>query len=405
MSDLRGLRVMAVHAHPDDEALWTGGLLAHLSRRGADVRVVTCTLGEQGEVIGEPMQGLIADEADMLGGFRYRELEDSLRILGVNGVHHRPCVLGGVGRWRDSGMVGTPSADHPRAFVKSGQQAVDALKALMSDFCPDIVVTYGPDGGYGHPDHIRAHEITHAAVAELPHTSAPELGGEASGEVPGDDEDLFSAVLARRHGGRETYADHGIPDPVVFWAVRGETALKQAGRAISRIPDGWVAPGGMDFSFADDAAGAVDSASPEKTPGKITEPDLAFVPDDLVDVAVQLSDADIEVQANAMAAHATQLWIADGRQSWINPESAWAVSDPIVAPKVFALSNCIAQPLMREEHYVVAYGGSGPWAKTTPARYAYDSSAVRARGRSAFSLDQTDEGAEHDTSEQSGRRR
>ena len=71
MSDLRGLRVMAVHAHPDDEALWTGGLLAHLSRRGADVRVVTCTLGEQGEVIGEPMQGLIADEADMLGCLLY----------------------------------------------------------------------------------------------------------------------------------------------------------------------------------------------------------------------------------------------------------------------------------------------------------------------------------------------
>ena len=394
MSDLRGLRVMAVHAHPDDEALWTGGLLAHLSRRGADVRVVTCTLGEQGEVIGEPMQGLIADEADMLGGFRYRELEDSLRILGVNGVHHRPCVLGGVGRWRDSGMVGTPSADHPRAFVKSGSQAVDALKALMSKFCPDIVVTYGPDGGYGHPDHVRAHEITHAAVAELPHGSAPELGG--------DDEDLFSAVLARRHGGRETSADHGIPDSVVLWAVRGETALKQAGRAISRIPDGWVSPSGMEFSFVDDAARAVDSASPEKTPDKITEPDLAFVPDDLVDLAVQLSDADIEAQANAMAAHATQLWIADGRQSWTNPESAWAVSDPTVAPKVFALSNRITQPLMREEHYVVAYGGSGPWAKTTPARYAYDSSVVRARGRSAFSLDQTDEGAEHDASEQSG---
>lgn len=397
MSDLRGLRVMAVHAHPDDEALWTGGLLAHLSRRGADVRVVTCTLGEQGEVIGEPMQGLIADEADMLGGFRYRELEDSLRILGVNGVHHRPCLLGGVGRWRDSGMVGTPSADHPRAFVKSGQQAVDALKALMSDFCPDIVVTYGSDGGYGHPDHIRAHEITHAAVAELPHGSAPELGG--------DDEDLFSAVLARRHGGRETSADHGIPDPVVLWAVRGETGLKQAGRAISRIPDGWVSPSGMEFSFVDDAARTVDSASPEKTPDKITEPDLAFVPDDLVDLVVQLSDVDIEAQANAMAAHATQLWIADGRQSWTNPESAWAVSDPTVAPKVFALSNRITQPLMREEHYVVAYGGSGPWAKTTPAPSAYDSSVVRARGRSAFSLDQTDGGAEHDTSEQSGERR
>jgi len=355
------------------------------------------------------MQGLIADEADMLGGFRYRELEDSLRILGVNGVHHRPCVLGGVGHWRDSGMVGTPSADHPRAFVNSGPQAVDELKALMREFCPDIVVTYGPDGGYGHPDHIRAHEITHVAVSELPHTSASEL----SGKVPGDsdDMDLFSAVLACHHSDRGTFADYGIPDPVVLWAVRGETALKQAGRAIFDIPDGWVSPSGMEFSFIDDStvpvdtADTADTASREKIQDKITEPDLAFVPDDLVDLAVQLTDADIEAQANAMAAHATQLWIADGRQSWTNPESAWAVSDPTVAPKVFALSNRISQPLMREEHYVMAYGGSGLWERTTPARHAYDSSVVRARGRGAFSLDQTQGGAEHDTSEQSGRHR
>lgn len=401
MSDLRGLRVMAVHAHPDDEALWTGGLLAHLSRRGADVCVVTCTLGEQGEVIGEPMQGLIADEADMLGGFRYRELEDSLRILGVNGVHHRPCVLGGAGRWRDSGMAGTPSADHPRAFVNSGQQAVDALKALMREFCPDIVVTYGPDGGYGHPDHIRAHEITHAAVSGLPHTSTPAL----TDELPGDGMDLFSAVLARRQGGRETSMDQSIPDPVVLWTVRGETALKRAGHTISRIPEGWVYPSGMNFSFSDDVTGAGDAASSDTTPDEFTEPDLAFVPDELVDLAVQLSDADSQAQVNAMGAHATQLWIADGRQSWMNPESAWAVSDPAVVPKVFALSNRIAQPLMRKEHYVVAYGGRGPWEKTTPARDAYDSSVVRARGRSAFSLDQPHEGEEYDASERPGQRR
>lgn len=67
MRDLIGKKIIAVHAHPDDEAIWTGGLIAELSLRGADVTVITCTLGEQGEVIGEPYQGLVADAADQLG--------------------------------------------------------------------------------------------------------------------------------------------------------------------------------------------------------------------------------------------------------------------------------------------------------------------------------------------------
>ena len=70
--DLVGARIVAVHAHPDDEAIWTGGLLADAAERGADVTVVTCTLGEQGEVIGETYQGLVADAADQLGGYALR---------------------------------------------------------------------------------------------------------------------------------------------------------------------------------------------------------------------------------------------------------------------------------------------------------------------------------------------
>ncbi|WKD60857.1 1D-myo-inositol 2-acetamido-2-deoxy-alpha-D-glucopyranoside deacetylase [Corynebacterium ciconiae DSM 44920] len=159
ISPLDGVTVMAVHAHPDDEAIWTGGLLAHLARRGANVIVVTCTLGEQGEVIGEPYQNLVADHADQLGGFRIRELSASLAALGVRGVH-----LGAVGQWRDSGMAGDPSADHPRAFVNNLDQATEQLRALIDEHRPDLLVTYGPDGGYGHPDHIAAHTITHRAA-------------------------------------------------------------------------------------------------------------------------------------------------------------------------------------------------------------------------------------------------
>ena len=160
-----GMRALFVHAHPDDEAITTGGTIAALVAAGADVRVVTCTLGEEGEVLGEQFAGLVVDQADQLGGYRISELATALRALGVA----RPRFLGGAGRWRDSGMAGTPSAEHPRAFVRSGSEAVDELTTVLEEFRPQLVVTYDPDGGYGHPDHIRAHQIVHAAVEEATH--------------------------------------------------------------------------------------------------------------------------------------------------------------------------------------------------------------------------------------------
>ncbi|GAB2508423.1 1D-myo-inositol 2-acetamido-2-deoxy-alpha-D-glucopyranoside deacetylase [Corynebacterium atrinae] len=160
--DLVGFRVVAVHAHPDDEAISTGGALFQLARRGADVTVVTCTLGEEGEVIGPTWARLVASESDQLGGFRTAELAASLSILGVRGIY-----LGGAGRFRDSGMVGSPAHANLRAFVNSGSLAVDLLAEVFDDIRPHLVITYGPDGGYGHPDHIHAHDITHAAAARV----------------------------------------------------------------------------------------------------------------------------------------------------------------------------------------------------------------------------------------------
>ncbi|MFN3599780.1 MAG: N-acetyl-1-D-myo-inositol-2-amino-2-deoxy-alpha-D-glucopyranoside deacetylase [Dietzia sp.] len=160
-----GVRALFVHAHPDDEAITTGGTIAALVAAGVDVRVVTCTLGEEGEVLGEDLAGLVADRADQLGGYRIGELAVSLRALGVD----RPRFLGGAGRWRDSGMAGTPSARHPRAFVGSERAAVDEMVAILDDWRPHLVVTYDPRGGYGHPDHIRAHEVVHTAVDEAGH--------------------------------------------------------------------------------------------------------------------------------------------------------------------------------------------------------------------------------------------
>lgn len=153
-------RVLFVHAHPDDESLTTGGTIAGLRRRGHDVRVITCTLGEQGEVIGDRWARLVAEEADQLGGLRIGELASALGELGVDEPH----FLGGAGRFRDSGMAGTPAAAHPRAFVSARAEATRELVAVIDGYRPHVVVTYDARGGYGHPDHIAAHDVTVAAV-------------------------------------------------------------------------------------------------------------------------------------------------------------------------------------------------------------------------------------------------
>ncbi len=163
--DGTGVRALFVHAHPDDETITTGGTLAALTGAGAEVMVLTCTLGEEGEILGDRWAQLAADRADQLGGYRVSELAGALRALGVEG----PEFLGGAGRWRDSGMAGTPSADHLRAFVNSGDAALGEMVSVIDRWRPDLVVTYDPHGGYGHPDHIRAHEVTHEALEHTDH--------------------------------------------------------------------------------------------------------------------------------------------------------------------------------------------------------------------------------------------
>lgn len=160
-----GVRALFVHAHPDDESITTGGTIAALAGAGAEVRVITCTLGEEGEVLEETYAGLVADRADQLGGYRIAELTGALRALGVD----RTEFLGGAGTWRDSGMANTPSSAHPRAFVGSGDDAVRAMISVLDEWRPDVVVTYDRRGGYGHPDHIRAHKVVHAALEESDH--------------------------------------------------------------------------------------------------------------------------------------------------------------------------------------------------------------------------------------------
>jgi N-acetyl-1-D-myo-inositol-2-amino-2-deoxy-alpha-D-glucopyranoside deacetylase len=154
-------RLLFVHAHPDDETMTNGATIAHYVARGAQVQVVTCTLGEEGEVIGDQWAQLAVDHADQLGGYRIGELTAALQALGLDG----PVYLGGPGRWRDSGMVGSPARHRQRFSDADQREAVGALVAIIRELRPHVVVTYDPNGGYGHPDHIQAHVVTTTAVS------------------------------------------------------------------------------------------------------------------------------------------------------------------------------------------------------------------------------------------------
>jgi N-acetyl-1-D-myo-inositol-2-amino-2-deoxy-alpha-D-glucopyranoside deacetylase len=263
--------LLLVHAHPDDESITTGGTIAHYRRRGIPVTVVTCTLGEEGEVIGDEWAHLVSSEADQLGGYRIGELSRALAELDAG----PPRFLGGVGRWRDSGMSGTTAAPqeseaagHPRAFVKSGDAAVEALVRVLLEVEPGVVVCYDPKGGYGHPDHLRAHRITMDAV--------------------------------------DRAAEMGWDVPKLYWTVTDAAVLRLHTAALARrtvdrlpgaLPAGWRLP---------------------------ADNELPCVPSESVTATVDVSDV-LAAKRAALRAHATQVTVApSGRE--------FALSNDIAQP-------------------------------------------------------------------------
>ena len=170
-------RVLFLHAHPDDETLSTGGLIATLAASGVECLVVTCTRGERGEVI----PGVLPPDAgiDELVGLRHLELAGACTDLGVT----RHAYLGtppalAPGRsprvYRDSGMrwvtptLAGPSLDAGPETL-TGAPLVDAVAdcaAVIAAWTPDVVVSYDQGGGYGHPDHVRTAAIALAASRE-----------------------------------------------------------------------------------------------------------------------------------------------------------------------------------------------------------------------------------------------
>src|SRR3954449_11799941 len=167
-------RLILVHAHPDDEAIGTGATMAKYAAENALVTLVTCTLGEEGEVLVPELEHLAADRDDTLGQHRVGELAAACEALGVE--DHR--FLGGAGRWRDSGMMGLETNERPNCFWQADlDEATLELVRVFREVRPQVVVTYDENGAYGHPDHIQAHRVAMGAVTAAADADyRPDLG-------------------------------------------------------------------------------------------------------------------------------------------------------------------------------------------------------------------------------------
>jgi|UniRef100_UPI00404A41CD N-acetyl-1-D-myo-inositol-2-amino-2-deoxy-alpha-D-glucopyranoside deacetylase len=158
----QGFRVLLVHAHPDDETINNGATMAMYAALGASVTLVTCTRGEEGEVLIPELAHLAASATDSLGQHRITELALAMKELGV--TDHR--FLGeGAKLYRDSGMMGTEPNNRPDVFWQADlDEAADLLVQVIDEVKPHVLITYDEFGGYGHPDHIQAHRVAMRAA-------------------------------------------------------------------------------------------------------------------------------------------------------------------------------------------------------------------------------------------------
>jgi LmbE family N-acetylglucosaminyl deacetylase len=149
------LTLMLVHAHPDDEAITTGGILLKYAEEGVRTVLVTCTRGELGD-IQDPDNFTPPEPGMSMEQIRMTEMAHALKILKVTSFH----CLG----YRDSGMAGTPGNDDPMSFHQADlTEASNRLAAIIRKERPQVVITYDETGIYYHPDHVKAHQITQKA--------------------------------------------------------------------------------------------------------------------------------------------------------------------------------------------------------------------------------------------------
>ncbi|HSP37948.1 MAG TPA: PIG-L family deacetylase [Frankiaceae bacterium] len=221
------LTLMAVHAHPDDEATGTGGVLAKAAAEGIRTVLVTCTDGRCGDGPDGVKPGEPGHDPLAVAEFRRAELDTSCALLGIESLE----LLG----YADSGMVGSASNDAAGSFWSTPlDESAGRLAELIDRYRPDVVVTYDENGFYGHPDHIQAHRVTMAAVAiagtaskvywtTVPRSAMAEFGRMAreQGLIPADAPELTEMP------------DFGVPDDeVTTWVdVRKFAERKRAAMA------------------------------------------------------------------------------------------------------------------------------------------------------------------------------
>ena len=153
-------RALFVHAHPDDETINNGATMAQMVEDGVAVTLITCTRGEEGEVLVPELAHLASSAEDKLGTHRVIELANAMKELGVK--DHRF-----LGNYRDSGMMDTPQNQHPDCFWRADvDEAARKLALIIDEIRPQVMITYDENGGYGHPDHIQTHRVAMRA-AEL----------------------------------------------------------------------------------------------------------------------------------------------------------------------------------------------------------------------------------------------
>lgn len=152
-----GIRILLVHAHPDDETINNGATMALYADKGAEVTLITCTRGEEGEVLVPGLAHLASGDQDLLGNHRETELADAMKALGIKDFR----FLGAPSKkFRDSGMMGTESNNRPDVFWQADlETAAKILVEVIEEIKPHILITYDEFGGYGHPDHIQAHRV------------------------------------------------------------------------------------------------------------------------------------------------------------------------------------------------------------------------------------------------------
>lgn len=230
--------LLLVHAHPDDESIGTGATMAKYAAEGARVTLVTCTLGELGEIIPPALRHLLPDE---LGEYRVGELARACEALGV--TDHR--FLGGPGRWRDSGMMGLPDNDDPRCFWQAGvDEAASLLATVIREVAADVIVSYDANGFYGHPDHIQAHRVARRAheltgeTAKFYATALPRSAAERAVELPA--ESWFERV---------TDLSVSVPDDAVTTEIDG-TGYLDAKLAAMRAHETQITMDGEFFALS-----------------------------------------------------------------------------------------------------------------------------------------------------------